>query len=344
MMDKLIERIRDYCAIPAPSGLERPLRERILEDLRGTGAECRTDPNGNLIVFKKGRKERGRKLVVAAHMDEVGFMATCIRDDGYVMLDTIGGIDRRVVSGRRIRFCRSGVLGVVSSKAIHIQKPEEYGKCEPIDEMLIDIGCSDAESASKVVRIGDLATFCPNFEEFGDGLIKSKAIDDRAGCAILAELLHEELEYDTWFSFDTREEIGCDGAKEVCYQLRPDAAVILEATTAGDICGAPPEMSACLLHKGAVISHMDRSTIYDKELVREALKTGKELGIPCQLKSTVAGGNEARAFQREALAARVLAISVPTRYIHSACGVAAKEDILAVKNLTKAILERNVLC
>lgn len=334
------ERLKEYCDICAPSGLEKPMRKRILEDIKDCGAEITVDPNGNLIAFKKGKQRRDKKLVVAAHMDEVGFMVSYIDEDGYVRIEPIGGIDRRVVSGRRIRFCKNGLTGVVASKAIHIQTKEEYGKCEPIQEMKVDIGCYDRESAEKVVSIGDCAVFCPDYEEFGNGLIKSKAIDDRFGCAVMVDLLHEELEYDTYFAFDTCEEIGCNGAKEVCQQIEPDIAVILESTTAGDICGTPKEKSACTVHGGAVISHMDNSTIYDKELVKLAMETGKALSVPCQLKNTVAGGNEARAYQREAAGARVLAISAPTRYIHSACCVAAKEDLSAVAALTKAMIEK----
>lgn len=337
---EFFERLKEYCSIMAPSGMEKPIRKRIIEDIKDSGAEYRVDPNGNLIVFKKGRQRRDRKLVVAAHMDEVGFMASYIDEDGYVRIENIGGIDRRVVSGRRIRFCGTDVIGVVASKAIHIQTADEIGKCEPINEMRVDIGCYDRESAEARVHIGDCATFCPDYEEFGDGLIKSKAIDDRFGCAVMVELINSELEYDTWFAFDTCEEIGCDGAKEVAHQIRPDVAIILESTTAGDICGTPPEKSACTVHGGAVISHMDNSTIYDKELVKMAMDLGKELSIPCQLKNTVAGGNEARAYQREASGARVLAVSAPTRYLHSACSVAAKEDLKAVAAMTRSIIER----
>ena len=335
-------RLKEYCDILGPSGLEDAVRERIIEDIKDSGAEYEVDALGNLIVFKKGRKRRENKVLVAAHMDEVGFMVTYVGEDGYLFFDAVGGVDRRVVSGRRIKFLKNGITGIVASKAIHIQKPSEFGMCEPISEMNIDIGCYDKESASKLVKIGDCATFCPNYEDFGDGLIKSKAIDDRFGCALMVDLINSDLEYDTYFTFNTCEEIGCDGAKEVCYRLRPDVAIILESTTAGDVCGTPEGRRACEVRKGAVISHMDGGTIYDKELVAMAMQIGKDEDIPCQLKNIVAGGNEARSFQQEALGARVLAISAPTRYIHSACSVAAKEDLLSVGKLARAIIERNI--
>lgn len=338
-------KLKDYCAIPGPSGMEDEVRARIIADIASSGAEYEVDSLGNLIVFKRGRKRRPYKLLVAAHMDEVGFMISAVADDGTLCFDAVGGVDRRVVSGRRVRFCKDGRTGVVASKSIHIQTPEEFGKCEPITDMRIDIGCETREEAEALVHIGDCAVFPPNFEEFGEGLIKSKAIDDRFGCAVLTELINSDLEYDTYFAFDTCEEIGCDGAKEVCHRLRPDVAIILESTTAGDTCDAPAGSRACELHKGAVLSHMDGGTIYDKDLLALALRIGEEESIPCQLKNIVAGGNEARAFQTGAAGGRVLAISAPTRYIHSACCVAAKEDLLAVEALTRAILERSIpLC
>lgn len=335
-------RLKEYCDILGPSGMEDSVRDRIIADIKDSDAEYETDTVGNLIVFKKGRKRRDNKVLIAAHMDEVGFMVTHIGEDGYLWFDAVGGIDRRVVSGRRVKFVRNGITGIVASKSIHIQKPSEFGMCEPISEMNIDIGYYDRKSASKLVKIGDCATFCPNYEDFGDGLIKSKAIDDRFGCALMVELINSELEFDTYFAFNTCEEIGCDGAAEVSHRIRPDIAVILESTTAGDVCGTPEGRRACEVHKGAVISHMDGATIYDKELVALALQIGKEQEIPCQLKNIVAGGNEARSFQQGALGARVLAISAPTRYIHSACSVAAKEDLLSVGKLARAIIERNI--
>lgn len=335
-------RLKEYCDILGPSGLEDAVRERIIEDIKDSGAEYQVDALGNLIVFKKGRQRRANKVLVAAHMDEVGFMVTYVGEDGYLFFDAVGGVDRRVVSGRRIKFLKNGITGIVASKAIHIQKPSEFGMCEPISEMNIDIGCYDKESANKLVKIGDCATFCPNYEDFGDGLIKSKAIDDRFGCALMVDLINSDLEYDTYFAFNTCEEIGCDGAKEVCHQIRPDVAVILESTTAGDVCGTPEGRRACEVRKGAVVSHMDGGTIYDKELVALAMQIGKDENIPCQLKNIIAGGNEARSFQQEALGARVLAISAPTRYIHSACSVAAKEDLISVGKLARAIIERNI--
>lgn len=335
------EYLKKYCDILGPSGMEDEIRAAIIADISDSGCEYHTDPMGNLIVFKKGRHTRQKKVLFAAHMDEVGFMVKYIDEDGYLWFDAVGGIDRRVVSGRRITFCESGVKGVVASKSFHIQTPEERGKCEPITEMHIDIGASNREEALEYVSVGDCATFDPNFEEFGDGLVRSKALDDRFGCAALVKMINSELEYDTWFAFNTCEEIGCDGAKETAHRLRPDIVIALEATTAGDIAGVPKNKCACTVGGGAVISLMDNGTIYSKELLELAVSVAEEKNIKWQYKNVVAGGNEASVYQRAASGAKVLAISAPARYIHSASDLLSVSDMQAVADLAAAINERS---
>jgi endoglucanase len=337
----MLRYLKKYCDILGPSGMEDEIREAIIADIKDSGAEYETDPMGNLIVFKKGKNRRSKKVLFSAHTDEVGFMVKYIDEEGYLWFDAIGGVDRRVVSGRRVEFCESGINGVVASKAIHMQTPEERGKCEPISEMRIDIGAYDRETASKYVTVGDCCTFTPNYEEFGSGLVRSKALDDRFGCAVLVAMINSELEYDTYFAFNTCEEVGCDGAKEVGHRLRPDVVIALEATTAGDILGVPKSKCACSVGSGAVLSIMDRSTIYDKELLETAVAVANEKEIKWQYKNVVAGGNEAGVYQRSAEGAKVLAISAPARYIHSASNVLSIEDMQSVAALAAAINERS---
>ncbi|MBQ0109023.1 MAG: M42 family peptidase [Clostridiales bacterium] len=336
------ELLKKYCDIVAPSGMEAPVVQAIIEDIKDTGCEYEIDACGNLIVFKKGKKRRKNKVLFSAHTDEVGFMVKYIDEKGGLFFDAIGGVDRRVVSGRRVVFCHDDIHGVIASKAIHMQTPEERGKCEPISEMRIDIGAESREEAKKYVSIGDCCTFEPDFEEFGDGLIISKALDDRFGCAAMVKMIKSDLTYDTWFAFNTCEEIGCDGAKEVSHRLKPDIVIALEATTAGDILGVPKSKCACQVGKGAVLSLMDRSTIYNKAMLKEATDVADEKKIKWQYKNVVAGGNEAGVYQRAAAGAKVLAISAPARYIHSASDVLAMSDIESVAALAAALNERSL--
>lgn len=335
------ELLKRYCNALSPSGMEDEVRELIIEDIKDLDCTYSVDPCGNLTVFKKGKKRRNKKVLFSAHMDEVGFMIKHIDDEGYLWFDCVGGIDRRVVSGRRVRFCESGIPGVIASKAIHMQTAEERGKCEPLSEMRIDIGAADREDALSMVSVGDCAVFEPNFRDFGEGFVCSKALDDRFGCAILVKMLRSELEYDTYFAFCTCEEVGCDGAREVAHALRPDVVIALEATTAGDIAGTPRARCACCLGKGAVLSFMDRGTLYSSELLEAAKAVAEEKGIAYQLKNVIAGGNEASAYQKAAYGAKVLAISAPARYIHSASNLLCNKDIDAVSALAFAMNERS---
>ncbi len=333
--------LKKYCDLLGPSGMEDTVREAIIADIKASGCTYETDSVGNLLVFKKGKKPRNKKVLFSAHMDEVGFMITKIDDDGYLRFNAVGGVDRRVVSGRRIVFCESNIHGLVSSKSIHMQTPEERGKCEPLTEMYIDIGADSRETASKYITIGDCAVFEPNYEEFGTGLIRSKALDDRFGCAVLVAMINSNLEYDTYFAFNTCEEVGCDGAKEIAHKLCPDVVIALESTTAGDIAGVSKNKCACRVGEGAVLSIMDRSTIYNKELLELAISVANEKNIKWQYKNVIAGGNEAGVYQRAVKGAKVLAISAPTRYIHSESNVAALADMESVLKLSAAINERS---
>ncbi|MBO4277752.1 MAG: M42 family peptidase [Clostridia bacterium] len=336
-----LQLLKKYCDILGPSGMEDGIRDAIISDIKDSGCEYSVDPMGNMLVFKKGRKRRNKTVLFAAHMDEVGFIVKHIDDEGYLWFGNIGGIDRRVISGRRLKFCRSGITGVVASKAIHMQTKEERGKCEPPEDMNIDIGACTREEALEYVNVGDCAVFAPDFELFGEGLVRSKALDDRFGCAVLVNMINSDLEYDTHFAFNTCEEVGCDGAAQTVFKTRPDVAVIIESTTAGDVLDTPKTNCACEVGGGAVISFMDGATLYDKKAVAYAVETAEKNGIKWQYKNVIAGGNEARSYQRGAAGAKVIAISAPARYIHSASDVLHTGDIDAVEKLAFAINERS---
>ena len=203
-------------------------------------------------------------------------MVTHISEEGFAYFGTIGGIDPRVTAGKRVLLGDKRLPGVIAAKAIHMQKPEERGVPAPIEEMFIDIGALSEENTKSLVSVGDCAVFAPNFETFGDGFIKSKAIDDRFGCALLVRLLQSDLEYDAYFAFCTAEEVGCRGAMTVAQAVGADTVVVLEATTAGDIPGAPKSRVACRVGGGAVVSFMDGGTIYPRGLVDAVMRLAEE--------------------------------------------------------------------
>ncbi len=320
------------------SGDETDVREFIKQHIP---ADCTvsTDSIGDLIVFRKGAAEPKNRVMYAAHMDEVGFIVTHISDDGRLKFEAVGGISPAVVFGRRVVF-RSGVTGVIAAKALHHMNSDEREKQPKISDLAIDIGAENAEEAKKYVREGDYCYFAGSYEEFGDGFIKGKALDDRAGCAMLLTLLNEKLPYDAWFVFTVQEEIGTRGAACAAYNVRPDIAVVLETTTACDIAGSENEKRVCELGNGVVVSFMDRSTIYDRELYRLGRDTADELGIKNQTKTLIAGGNDSGAIHKAIGGVRTMALSVPTRYLHSPACVMKAEDVEATLNTARAVLPK----
>jgi endoglucanase len=335
----LLQTLKELCLLNGISGDETAVSDYICRRLDGK-CDYRVDNLGNVIAFKKGKKSPSKKLLISAHMDEVGLIVTYVNTDGTLKFSTVGGIDSRVLFGRRVRVGEHGILGVIAGKAVHNLSDDERKKAPSESELTIDIGCFSREEAQKLVSLGDSVTFDSDFLQFGDGMIKSKAIDDRAGCAIMLELIDGELEYYTYFSFVVQEEVGLRGATAAAFSVNPDCAIVLESTTAADIPSAENEKRVCEVGKGAVVSYMDRHTIYDKQLYRLAFETAESLGIPCQTKTVIAGGNDAGAISVAHGGVRTIAVSLPCRYLHSPSCVIAKSDLDSVFELTKKLSEQ----
>ena len=337
---ELMQTLRQLCQLRGISGDESAVREKI-QEMIGERGDCSIDPMGNLIVFKKGALPGKTKLMISAHMDEVGFIVTGLREDGTLRFSAVGGIIPTAVLGRRVQVGEKALPGVVSAKPIHLQKGSERENLPELGDMVIDIGAKDKEAAEKLVTPGDSVTFDEPYMPFGKGLIASRALDDRIGCAVMVELCKKELPCDVWFTFVTCEEVGLRGAEAAAYTVAPEKAIVLEGTTASDLAGTPADEAVCRVGSGAVLSFMDRATIYDKAFLQEAEDIAAEKGIPCQRKLAVAGGNDAGAIHKSRGGVKTLAISVPCRYIHTASCVAAEEDIRSVYRLAEALIEAN---
>ena len=316
--------LKDLCLLNGTSGREDAVRNYIIEKIKDK-CEYSVDVLGSVIAFKKGKKAPDKKVLVAAHTDEVGFIITDITDDGYLRFAPVGGIDAAVVLGRRVDI--NGIKGVVGAKAVHLLSDDEKKNEPAFDKLAIDIGAADKAEAEKAVSLGDCAYFASDYCEFGDGFIKSKALDDRIGCMLMIELINSDLEYDTYFCFNVQEEVGLRGSGCSAYAVKPDVAVILESTTAADIDGVTGGDKCCVLGKGPVVSFMDGRTIYDKQIFDLAFEVAKENNIKIQTKTKIAGGNDAGAIQKSGAGCRVAAVSLPCRYIHSGSSVVKIGDI-----------------
>lgn len=334
----MIDNLEELCRLNGASGGEEKVREYIKSHI--TADEVFTDNLGNLIVFKKGRKTPKNKIMFAAHMDEVGFMITDISKEGFLSFGAVGGINSAVAIGRAMRI-ESGsgeIFGVVGTKAVHQQSKDERSKMPSFDEMYLDIGASSAREAEKLVSRGGYAYFDAEFFCFGNGYIKGKAIDDRAGCLIMMDMINGDPEYDAWYAFTVQEEIGTRGAKAAAFTIAPDIAIVLETTTACDISGVSGGKKVCELGKGAVVSYMDKSTVYDRTLYSLAFDTAKANGIAVQTKTMIAGGNDSGSIHVSRGGVRTCAVSVPCRYLHSPSCVIKESDYHAVKALAERLL------
>lgn len=333
--------LKELCLLNGISGDEGEVRNFIIDKIKNY-CEYSIDNLGNIIALRKGEKTPEKKLMICAHMDEVGFIITSIRSDGTLLFDTVGGVDSSVILGRRVTVGKNNLKGVIGALPIHRLSSDEREKSPKVSGMYIDIGATDKAEAEKYISLGDSVHFDSEYIEFGNGMIKSKAIDDRAGCAIMLELIEQEHEFDVWYVFNVQEEIGLRGATVSAYSVQPDIAFILETTTASDIDGVSGARRVCKVGDGAVVSFMDRATMYNREIFNLAFDTAKENGIKIQTKTAVAGGNDSGAIHISGKGVKTMTVSLPCRYLHSPSCVINADDYYESKKLIE-IMKKKVL-
>lgn len=332
----MLDTVKELSLLCGTSGRETKIREYIISRIDGK-CEWHEDALGNIIAFKKGERATLHKVMLDAHMDEVGVIATFINSDGTIKFSPVGGINTKVLLARQIVF-DNGTVGVVGIKPIHLSKGDEKTKIPSQDSLYIDIGASSKEEAEKYIKIGDTGVFLSDFAEFGDSKIKGKALDDRVGCAVLLDMIDSDLPFDAYFSFSVQEEIGLRGATTSAYGIDPEYAIVLETTTAADLIDVPEHKKVCILGEGAAVSFMDRSTLYSKELFDTAFRVAGEKGIKIQPKTVVAGGNNAGAIHKARAGIKTITVNTPCRYLHSPSCVCDTRDIVSVRQLAEALL------
>ena len=317
-----------------PSGFEDNVRNYIRANVRAD--EIYTDNMGNLICHKKGN---GKRIMVCAHMDEVALIVTGITDDGFLSFKTLGGIETAVLCSKKVYIGEKLVPGIVSAKAVHLQNRDEISKPLKLKDMYIDIGASDKKDAEAMVSLGDYAVFDGKFTLFGDNLAKSKALDDRVGCAILMELINnKQFDSDIFYAFTVQEETGLRGAAVAAYGIKPELALVIEGTTCSDVYGSKEHNSATNIGGGAVMTAMDRAAISDKSYFEYIKNTAEKNNIPLQIKRTIMGGTDAGAIQRSRCGVPTAVLAVPCRYIHSPVSVMSMHDFECTKRLAEAVL------
>jgi putative aminopeptidase FrvX len=327
------------------SGNEDAVRKIIADAVRDHVDQLRSDTIGNLFAVKKARGARragsGLKVMIAAHMDEVGLMITSADGSGGLRFSPVGGMDDRILPGKVLLVGPDRIPGVIGVKPVHLLKRDEGGQVLKMDSMVIDIGASSKEEAEKLVKPGHVATFATHYRKVGR-TVTGKAFDDRAGCAVLVELLRgERFPFELHAVFTVQEEVGLRGAQVAASAVEPDCAFALEGTVCDDMPKEQDVSPTTELGKGPAISLMDRSAFADRRLVDHLVATAEKQGIPYQFRQpSVTGGTDAGAIVRSKAGVPSAPVSVPCRFIHSPVARLSLDDFENTVRLMRESLKR----
>ena len=332
--------LKTLTELRAPSGHEQPIRRALLAELKDMGLDPQLDRMGNVVVVKQGTKGADApRVMVAAHMDEVGLLVANATEEGFLRTLPVGGVDSRVVISKRVLCGDEAIPGVIGAMAIHLQTAEDRKHVLSYDDIYVDIGAKDKAEAEAKCPKGTYITFDTDYVEFGEGCVSAKALDDRVGCYNLLRVLREEYPCTVVAVFTSEEEVGCRGAKGAAFQQEPDIGIVLEGTTCNDLGDVPETAHVCEAGQGVAVSFMDGASIANRALFRKALDVAKQENIPHQVKHSVSGGNDGGAIQRAREGVPVVVLSVPCRYIHSPSSVVKLSDVESQFALVKALVK-----
>ncbi|MGD8978709.1 MAG: M42 family metallopeptidase [candidate division WOR-3 bacterium] len=326
--------LKELCEMPGVSGDEDRVRQHIRRSIESKVDEIVEDPYGNLIA-RKG-STRGSRILLAAHMDEVGLMITGIEKSGLLRFYAIG-IMPHVLLAKRVLIGEKRVCGVIGHKPVHLTKDEEMKKIPDAKGLFIDIGAASSEAAAKLVTVGDYATFDTDFRENGD-LIGGKAFDNRIGCHILMRLI--EFDLPLYYAFTVQEEVGLRGAGIVAYRVKPDIAFAIDTTSSGEWPEERDVPQYPIIGKGPTITVADRRVICDPKILQTLRTTAEAERIPYQIKRPMVGGTDAGTMHLVREGVRCGVVAVPARYIHSPMAIASKKDIAAAVKLIDRSIRR----
>lgn len=321
--------LKKICEVPGAPGFEQRIRKFVIDQVTPLVDEVTVDRMGNIFALKKGRTDK--KVMVAAHLDEISFIVTHIDDDGFLRIHTLGGFDPKTLTAQRvIVHGKKDLIGVMGSKPIHIMKPDERDKAPKIQDYFVDLGMKK-EEVVKYVSVGDPITRERELIELGD-CVNSKSIDNRVAVYMLIETLRElqgqELPYDFYATFTVQEEVGLRGAINAAHRIDPDFGLAIDTTIAFDVPSAQPHEMVTSLGKGCAIKVMDSGVICDYRMVAYLKKLANENDIAWQPEVLTGGTTDAYGLQRFGKHGSIAgAISIPTRHIHSVIEMAHKQDI-----------------
>jgi endoglucanase len=338
---KLLEKLSNAYG---PPGHEEEVRMIMEEELKGIVGKVQVDVMGNLIAEKQGAMGKP-KIMITAHMDEVGFIITNISEKGFLNFHPMGGVVPTIIPGQTMRIRGEGgeAIGIVGSTPPHITPPEKRDKIPPIEEMYIDIGATSQEEVkARGIDVGATAIFHTQYRELGLGYIMGKAFDDRVGCLILVEVMKKLMETEANITAvaTVQEEVGLRGARTAAWTVNPDYAIAIEGTFAADTPEVKPTQIPAKLKGGPVITIADAGMITHPKILKTIVKTAEEAKIPYQFKKIPSGSTDAAAIHLTRSGIPSGAIAVPCRYIHGPAAITHISDIEATINLiVKVILK-----
>lgn len=319
--------LAEICQAPGAPGHEQRIREIVIREVTPLVDDLNIDNMGNITALKKGNKEK--KVMIGAHMDEIGFIVTHIDDNGFLRFHTLGGFDPKTLTAQRVIVHGSkDLVGVMGSKPIHVMTPEERNKAPKTTDFFIDMGMPK-EEVEKHIQVGNPITRERTLIEMGN-CVNCKSIDNRVSVFILIEMLREieNNPYDIYAVFTVQEEVGIRGANVATQSVQPDFGFGLDTTIAYDVPGASPHEKITELGKGAAIKVMDSSTICDYRMVNYMKEVANNHSIPYQLEILTGGGTDTAGIQRFTPGGSIAgAVSIPTRHIHQVIEMADKTDI-----------------
>ena len=322
----MFELIRQITNVYGATGREAGVADLIESLLKDRVDTIRRDALGNLICEKKGTDPNGRRIMLAAHMDHIGFIVAAVEKEGYLRVVPVGGINIAVSRTRHVYFA-NGVQGVI------VQQPVKEGETPAIKHFFIDIGAADEAEALSMVQLGDIAVYAPDCFRLGRHRVAAPAMDDRVACALLVAVMQELPQTkDTVIAvFSAQEEVGCRGAKTAAYSVDPDIGIALDVTGHGDT--PETKLPAIKLGEGAAVKIMDRGSISNPALVNDLLAAGERAGVKTQREVLPYGGTDASAMQLSRSGVIAGTVSIPCRYVHSACETIDLRDVEAAKAL-----------
>lgn len=339
-MQRSIGLLKELSNAFGPSGNEEDVATILKKELEECADETRVDKLGNIFFHHQG-KEGYPKIMLSAHMDEVGFIVTFVEEDGFLRFDTLGGITNNILPGQRIllRGEKGYLRGIIGTKPPHIMTAEEQSKIIPKEDLFIDIGADSLKQAEKKgADVGTLGVFDVDFADLGDGYFRGKAFDDRAGCTVLSEVFRplKNSPFNVVAVGSVQEELGIRGGRTAAWQVDPDYGLALEGTFVADVPNTRPDRVSSRIKGGPVLTVLDRTSFSHPRVLRTLVKAAREKSIPFQFKKVMVGGTDAGAIHLTKAGIPSGTIAVPCRYIHGPVSILHINDL---KNTTQLVSE-----